>query len=127
MDLKEFTHKFTTKQFNKEPHISTENINKMHDTLIESRVSKNPDEIIIVPIEEMSELTQHLSKIVRGKEQGSSDNLGLIEEMADVQLCLDNLKRYFKITDDDIAYAIDIKVEREYNRSQLCTDRMTKV
>ncbi len=116
MDLKEFTHKFITKQFNKESHISLEKINQMHDLLIKYHLDTNPDEIVVIPMEEMAELTQHLSKILRGKEPGDNSNLGLIEEMADVQICLDNLKRYFDISDDDIAYAMDIKAERTFSK-----------
>lgn len=116
MDLKEFTHKFITKRFNKEPHVSLEKINQMHDLLIKYHLDTNPDEIVVIPMEEMAELTQHLSKILRGKEPGDNSNLGLIEEMADVQICLDNLKRYFDISDDDIAYAMDIKAERTLSK-----------
>ena len=116
MDLKEFTHKFITKQFNKESHVSLEKINQMHDLLIKYHLDTNPDKIVVIPMEEMAELTQHLSKILRGKEPGDNSNLGLIEEMADVQICLDNLKRYFDISDDDIAYAMDIKAERTFSK-----------
>lgn len=116
MDLKEFTHKFMTKRFNKEAHVSLEKISQMHDLLIKYHLDTNPDEIVVIPMEEMAELTQHLSKILRGKEPGDNSNLGLIEEMADVQICLDNLKRYFDISDDDIAYAMDIKAERTLSK-----------
>lgn len=116
MDLKEFTHKFITKRFNKESHVSLEKINQMHDLLIKYHLDTNSDEIVVIPMEEMAELTQHLSKILRGKEPGDNSNLGLIEEMADVQICLDNLKRYFDISDDDIAYAMDIKAERTLSK-----------
>lgn len=116
MDLKEFTHKFTTKRFNKEKHTSPENIDKAHNALIRYHLDTNPDEIVVIPMEEMAELTQHLSKILRKKEPCDNSNLGLIEEMADVQLCLDNLKRHFNISDDDIAYAMDIKIKRTLSK-----------
>ena len=88
----------------------------MQDMLIRYHLNTNPDEIMVIPMEEMAELTQHLSKILRGKEPGDNSNLGLIEEMADVQICLDNLKRYFDISNDDIIYAMDIKAERTLSK-----------
>ena len=42
------------------------------------------NELFAVCIEEMSELTKHLTKIMRGKES-MRNNAGCIEEMADVQ------------------------------------------
>ena len=40
----------------------------------------------------------------------------MLEEMADACICLDNLKRIFGITDDEICKAIDVKLLREKER-----------
>ena len=69
------------------------------------------DEILAVVIEEMSELTKHLTKIMCGKES-MKDNYGCIEEMADVQICLDTLKEYMEISDSVIDAAVEVKLER---------------
>lgn len=53
---------------------------------------------LVIAIEEMSELTKEISKDLRGK--GKREHI--IEEMADVQLILDELKEYYNISQDDI-------------------------
>ena len=53
---------------------------------------------LVVCMEELSELTQAISKEIRGKE----DRNNLVEEMADVIICLEILKQVFEITDEDI-------------------------
>ena len=74
--------------------------------------ARNSDEILAIQIEEMAELTQHLTKIIRGKETADGRNCGLVEEMADVQICIDSLKKYFCLTNEQMQYAIDVKIER---------------
>lgn len=81
---------------------------KIHKNYIETH-TKN--EILSVAIEEMAELTKHLTKIMRGKEPMKA-NYGCIEEMADVQICLDTLKEYMEISDSVIAAAVEVKLER---------------
>ena len=53
---------------------------------------------LVIAIEEMSELTKEISKDLRGK--GNREHI--IEEMADVQLILDELKEYYNISQEDI-------------------------
>lgn len=53
---------------------------------------------LVIAIEEMSELTKEISKDLRGK--GKREHI--IEEMADVQLILDELKEYYNISQEDI-------------------------
>ncbi len=59
----------------------------------------------------MSELTKHLTKIMRGKEP-IKNNAGCIEEMADVQICLNTLQLYLELSESDLNYAIDVKLEK---------------
>lgn len=63
----------------------------------------------------MSELTKHLTKIMRGKESMRT-NAGCIEEMADVQICLNTLQLYLDLSESDFNYAIDVKLERYEGR-----------
>lgn len=63
----------------------------------------------------MSELTKHLTKIMRGKES-MRNNAGYIEEMADVQICLNTLQLYLDLSESDFNYAIDVKLERYNSR-----------
>lgn len=72
----------------------------------------NKDEIYAIPIEEMAELTQHLTKCIRNKESFDNDNIALLEEIVDVQICLDNLRIAFDIDDELIKTITDIKFER---------------
>ena len=66
----------------------------------------------IIAMEEFAELTQEVSKYLRGE----GDRYALLEEMADVYLCLDNLKQIFAITDDLVKKVIDVKLQREKER-----------
>ena len=64
-------------------------------------------------MEELAELQQEISKQIRGK----GDMLGVLEELADVYICLEMLKKMFQFTNDEIARAVDIKLERYERRS----------
>lgn len=87
---------------------SYEEKQKIHKNYIKAHTK---EEILAVVIEEMSELTKHLTKIMRGKEP-MKDNYGCIEEMADVQICLDTLKEYISIPDSVMTAAIEVKLQR---------------
>lgn len=60
-------------------------------------------------------VTKHLTKIMRGKES-MRNNAGCIEEMADVQICLNTLQLYLDLSESDFNYAIDVKLERYEGR-----------
>nr|DAF75090.1 MAG TPA: nucleoside triphosphate pyrophosphohydrolase [Caudoviricetes sp.] len=79
-------------------------------------IVKNETEEIncIICMEEMAELQQEISKQFRDK----GDMLGLLEELADVYICLEMLKKMFYYTDDEIAKAVGIKLERYERRSK---------
>ena len=66
--------------------------------IIKEMISKYGSMQLIIAIEEMSELIKEISKDLRGK--GKREHI--IEEMADVQLILDELKEYYNISQDDI-------------------------
>ena len=65
-----------------------------------------------VVIEEMAELTQELTKMLRGRD----NRTGVIEELADVQLCVWVTMKMLGITDDEINQAIQVKSDRQRNK-----------
>ena len=67
---------------------------------------------LVVCMEELSELTQAISKEIRGND----DRNNLVEKMADVIICLEILKQVFEITDEDIDSWIKYKQERNLFR-----------
>lgn len=66
----------------------------------------------VVCMEEMSELTKEISKFIRGK--GKKENL--VEEIADVYICLDMLQTMYNISDKEIKREIFIKQLRTNKR-----------
>ena len=76
----------------------------------------------LVAMEELSELQKAISKLVRNPEEktkplefkGLRDNL--IEEMADVIICMDQLKEFYGIDHSDIQSVIDSKQTRQRRR-----------
>ena len=52
---------------------------------------------------------------MRGKE-AMRNYAGFIEEMADVQICLNTLQLYLDLSESDFNYAIDVKLERYEGR-----------
>ena len=67
---------------------------------------------LVVCMEELSELTQAISKEIRGKDNRHNP----VEEMADVLICIQTLKQVFEITDEDIDSWIKYKQERNLFR-----------
>lgn len=66
-----------------------------------------------IVMEELAELQQKISKQIRGYD----DHVGLLEEMADVCICLSYLEDIFDISSEDIQKAIDVKLQRERDRN----------
>lgn len=65
-------------------------------------------ENLIIDMEEMAELSQEISKHIRGK----GDHFSLLEEMADVQICLYHLQNLYKISNEELNKAINVKISR---------------
>ena len=59
--------------------------------------------------EEMSELTIAVSHLLRGRTT-STDNL--TEEMADVIIMIDEMRYFFKVSEEDLQAAIDAKMQK---------------
>lgn len=67
-----------------------------------------------VAMEEFAELTQQISKQVRGY----NDKIGLLEEMADAYICLEFLKSIFDISPEELQKAMDVKLQREREKGR---------
>ena len=68
-----------------------------------------------IAMEEFAELTQAISKQIRGYD----NRIGLLEEMADAYICLEFLKSIFNITPEELQKAMDVKLQRERNIKRL--------
>ena len=112
MKEKEFERRLDKKIQDHAKIMSDEKLKKIHTAYAKNH---SHNELFAVCIEEMSELTKHLTKIMRGKES-MRNNAGCIEEMADVQICLNTLQLYLDLSESDFNYAIDVKLERYNSR-----------
>lgn len=63
---------------------------------------------LIIVMEELAELAQAVSKELRGK----CDHYNLLEELADVQLCIYYVQEICNISDDDLSKAMNVKLNR---------------
>lgn len=76
----------------------------------------------LVAMEELSELQKAISKLVRNPEEKTKPlefkglRHNLIEEMADVIICMDQLKEFYGIDHLDIQHVIDSKQTRQRRR-----------
>lgn len=65
-----------------------------------------------VCMEELAELTQQISKQLRGK----GDKAHLAEEIADVYICLDMLRKMYGVDSELLAILISYKLDRTRDR-----------
>ena len=76
----------------------------------------------LVAMEELSELQKAVSKLVRNPEEKTNSlkfeelRNNLIEEMADVLICMDQLIEYYQIERHEIQELIQAKQERQAKR-----------
>ena len=76
----------------------------------------------LVAMEELSELQKAISKLVRNPEESTKPlefkglRHNLIEEMADVLICMDQLITFYKIDRSEIQELIQTKQERQAKR-----------
>ena len=62
----------------------------------------------VVAIEELSELQKELTKMIRGK----GDHQHLVEEFADVIICLTEIEEMYNLRQDELNAMYDTKIER---------------
>ena len=76
----------------------------------------------LVAMEELAELQKAISKLVRNPEERTKPlefkglRHNLIEEMADVLICIDQLKEYYQVQQSEIQDIIEAKQERQAKR-----------
>lgn len=69
----------------------------------------------VVAMEECSELIKAISKVIRYGDCGKQI-IDLTEEIADVLICIEQLKVMYDISDDDIQKIVDEKCKRQLKR-----------
>lgn len=117
MDKKQFIKEM---QFLKEMKVSEKSVDKedikriiKHSIDDNFKDDKNPrgHQNLIIVMEELAELSQAVSKQLRG----IGDNTNLLEELADVQLGIYFVQEICGVADEDINRAINVKAERLKN------------
>lgn len=68
----------------------------------------------VIAMEELAELTQQISKSIRGEQ----DHDHLTEEFADVMICMEMVKLINDLDDSDIQKWIDYKMNRQAKRDE---------
>ena len=93
--------------------LKTDRRNVDYHSIIKESVERNSVENTrVLAIEEMGELTQQLTKALRGKK----DEYHLLEELADVLICIDKLCAHEGISRADLYTALHVKaleIEKE--------------
>lgn len=89
--------------------ILDQSIEKLHNDEID--MIKGFRNIIII-LEELGELNKELTKALRNKQ----DRIGIIEETADVLICVEYIKKIFNITEREINSAIYVKANELKNK-----------
>lgn len=87
---------------------------KINLSLIDKGIEKYGKEAqCILTIEELAELSQAIAKMFRAD---GANRENLIEEMADVLICMEYLKSIFEIRNRDLNIAIKVKQKRQKGR-----------
>ena len=77
----------------------------------------------VICMEEMAELTQQLSKDIRGK----LDRDHLVEDFSDVVICMEMLKIIHNISDEEISRWVDHKMSRQYQRDRKYLEKLKNI
>ena len=89
-------------------------LNMRDDDLAESIRIEGKNKKEIITTEELAELIKEVTKDLRGKPRREK----LIEEMADVYICLKMLRLIHDVDEESIQEWIDYKVDRQIRRDQ---------
>ena len=94
--------------------IDGERVIKIIDKIVElDNLPETPARTnMIITMEELAELSQEISKCLRNK----GDKVHLLEEIADVAICLVLVMRVYNITDEELFKAINVKLNRGADR-----------
>lgn len=109
MDRKKFKQEFDKMKHDYDPAFLATKRSAMEESI---RVSPNIDTRgsynLVVALEEMSELSKEITKALRGK----YNEIGMIEEIADVMVGIEYIKNLYNISQSDIDRAIKVKIKR---------------
>lgn len=102
-----------------EPHIEHITTDLLAERLNELEDLVDNDKIIIIAIEEMSELTQCLTKYLRATDENLTYDFDhLHEEFADVLICMNHLKSIFGFDTQETRKRMLEKLDRAIERSK---------
>lgn len=102
-----------------EPHMEHITTDLLAERLNELEDLVSNDKIIIIAIEEMSELTQCLTKYLRATDENLTYNFDhLHEEFADVLICMNHLKSIFGFDTRETRKRMLEKLDRAIERSK---------
>ena len=89
-------------------NILCESLDRDNNLVFYSQNSLKGDDLhIVIAMEEMAELTKELSKALRR----NPDEDGLLEEIADVLICIGYISKIFEFDDQDIKKALYVKLK----------------
>ena len=117
MDRKEFIAKVTSVRADINPpshfHFNDDYTRALIQKSADTSKKYSIDEVwgarnLIIAMEELNELSQQISKFLRGK----GEYYGLLEELADVHLVLQYVYTCCKIDERDVVAAIEVKKKR---------------
>ena len=86
-------------------------INKLLD-FCDDGVNPRGHKNLIIVMEEMAELSQQVSKNIRGV----GDRMDLIQELADVQISIYTIEEVLGITSEELEKAMAVKIDRVLSR-----------
>ena len=110
MNRNDLIMEYRRRKSNRLKHFSRKEKAEIYNAVVDSYRKKNVYEFYSVCMEEMGELTQKISKHLRGK-IGDND-VEILEEIADVQICLETLKVFMNTDPEDMDYVEDVKLNR---------------
>lgn len=88
---------------------------KFRSVVIDSYSADGPEKKLGIAQEECAELIQAISKYIRVRDC-TGNQLAVLEELADVCICINYVAMAMKFGQADVIRAIDIKIERERKR-----------
>ena len=114
MNRNELIAEFRRRKLNHLNHFNKREKEEVYKAVVDSYRKRNIYEFYSVCMEEMGELTQKISKHLRGKIE--DNDIEILEEIADVQICIETLKTFMNTDPDDMSYVEDVKISRLIDR-----------
>lgn len=111
MNKDELCSKVMKRVKNKDCHVSDITAKDIQESFMQA---KGEGGVSLQLFEEMAELTERISKLLRGKIK--KNDITLLEEIADVEVSLSTFKLLVDADEEIIQYVKDIKLERILDR-----------